>query len=90
VPAVSSLGPWTADLEPVPVSTTAEIGFEVGFFVASTFPGESLNSATSLVVLALLVATLLGTGRAAVGFTGTAARGAGASVATGVSSFSDP
>jgi hypothetical protein len=71
------------------VSTTAEIGFEVGLLVASTLPGNSLRSATSLVVL--FVATLFGTGRAAVGFTVTVARGAGASgaVITGAT-LADP
>jgi hypothetical protein len=73
-------------LFPVPcslfsVSTTAEIGFEVGLVVASTLPGNWLRSATSLAAFALFVATLFGTGRATVGFTVTAARGAGASPA---------
>jgi hypothetical protein len=70
--------------------TTAEIGFEVGFEVASTLPGSSLRSATSLVALALFVATVFGTGRAAVAFTVVAARGAGASTATVASLFPVP
>ncbi len=59
-----SLEPRTSDLEPV--STTAEIGFDVGIDVASTLPGIALRSATSLVEFR--VATVFGTGRAAVDF----------------------
>jgi hypothetical protein len=60
-------------------STTAEIGFDVGLLVASTLPGIALRFVTSLVALALFVATLLGTGFAAVGFTVAAVCGAGTS-----------
>src|SRR6185437_12522006 len=60
-----------------PSATTAEMGLDVGFRVASTRPGTPLRSASSFAASGFFVATAFGTGRADVDKTTRAVCGAG-------------